>query len=225
MGFLEHLGVFGSAAVLDLSLMTSPCLQALEECGAISSTGAYGGSWVGEVTNNSNINFIDSFNTGATGTGIDVPVDATTEMSPLRRAEWIKFIAAFFNREPEANVVFKNISDEYHALRDSVANENLAMPKVAFVSYSSWQGVSSWTISDAGYKVALAEDAGAEATSGAFYSSAADAKAHLLGVDVVIDESYTAVPVTYNGTAELLQNFNFTEADISSGDFPFLSSN
>lgn len=38
------------------------------------------------------------------------------EASPLGRAEWVKFIAAFFNREAEANALFEGIESEYTAL-------------------------------------------------------------------------------------------------------------
>lgn len=46
--------------------------------------------------------------------GIPVVLDgAWTEQHPLGRAEWIKFIAAFYNKENEANIIFKNIEANY----------------------------------------------------------------------------------------------------------------
>lgn len=46
--------------------------------------------------------------------GIPVVLDgAWTEQHPLGRAEWIKFIAAFYNKENEANTIFKNIETNY----------------------------------------------------------------------------------------------------------------
>ena len=42
--------------------------------------------------------------------GIPVVLDgAWTEQHPLGRAEWIKFIAAFYNKENEANSLFSKI--------------------------------------------------------------------------------------------------------------------
>lgn len=38
------------------------------------------------------------------------------ENSPLARAEWIKFLAAFFDKEKEANEVFDGISERYNKL-------------------------------------------------------------------------------------------------------------
>lgn len=39
------------------------------------------------------------------------------ETSPLGRAEWIKFTAAFFNREVEANEIFDGVVERYEALK------------------------------------------------------------------------------------------------------------
>lgn len=38
---------------------------------------------------------------------------ATADPGPLQRAEWIKFLAPFFNKEVEANKVFDNIKLAY----------------------------------------------------------------------------------------------------------------
>jgi len=46
--------------------------------------------------------------------GIPVVLDgAWTEQTPLGRAEWIKFIAAFFDKDKEANTIFKDIEINY----------------------------------------------------------------------------------------------------------------
>lgn len=46
--------------------------------------------------------------------GIPVVLDgAWTEQHPLGRAEWIKFIAAFFDKEAEATTIFKQIEKDY----------------------------------------------------------------------------------------------------------------
>ncbi len=48
--------------------------------------------------------------------GIRVGVFAEyMESTPLARAEWLKFMALFFNRETEANEVFQEITTQYHA--------------------------------------------------------------------------------------------------------------
>ncbi|MDO5969818.1 ABC transporter substrate-binding protein [Flavivirga aquimarina] len=46
--------------------------------------------------------------------GIPVVLDgAWTEQHPLGKAEWIKFIAAFYNKEKEADSIFKTIETDY----------------------------------------------------------------------------------------------------------------
>ena len=42
------------------------------------------------------------------------------EASPLARAEWAKFIAAFFNKEAEAEQHFNQVEQRYHALKSLV---------------------------------------------------------------------------------------------------------
>lgn len=44
------------------------------------------------------------------------------ENSPLARAEWIKFLAAFFDKEKEANDVFDGISERYNKLTERTQN-------------------------------------------------------------------------------------------------------
>ncbi|MCX6168512.1 MAG: ABC transporter substrate-binding protein [Ignavibacteriales bacterium] len=44
------------------------------------------------------------------------------ENSPLARAEWIKFVAAFFDKEKEANEVFNGIADHYNKLTELTKN-------------------------------------------------------------------------------------------------------
>jgi iron complex transport system substrate-binding protein len=43
------------------------------------------------------------------------------ELDPLGKAEWIKFVSLFFNKEEEANKVFAKIESEYNALKGKTA--------------------------------------------------------------------------------------------------------
>ena len=55
----------------------------------------------------------------------------------LNRAEWLKFAAAFFNKEPEANRVFDEIRSRFEAIVEMVTAKRLSgasSPRVAFVS-------------------------------------------------------------------------------------------
>ncbi len=54
--------------------------------------------------------------------GIFTALDASwRELSPLGRAEWIKFTALFYNLEEEANAIYEDIIAQYEALRAAAA--------------------------------------------------------------------------------------------------------
>lgn len=68
--------------------------------------------------NNKTLDQIKKFN-------IPVVLDgAWTEKHPLGRAEWIKFIAAFSNKEKEADSIFNNIESNYLKAKQLVATIN-----------------------------------------------------------------------------------------------------
>jgi ABC-type Fe3+-hydroxamate transport system substrate-binding protein len=71
-----------------------------------------------------------------------VPVcSATADPGTLARAEWIKFVAPFFNKEVEANQIFANISAAYNATKEAATAATAAgKKKVAWVAWSSFAG-------------------------------------------------------------------------------------
>lgn len=225
VGFLDVLGLAdGKAAVVDMSYVTSPCLQKLAaaDCGKVLHKSAYGGDWASSVTGASNINFVDAYGTGATSTEIDVEFDASSDPGALNRAEWIKFIAAFFNLEPLANERYDAIKASWTATSQRVAASNSVTPKVAVASYSSYS--SAWMIDTAEYKKDLVTHAGGEMLepTTTSFSDSASIREVLKGVDVLIDETYAVDPSSYDAAA-FKQSFGFTDADVSSGDWPFLT--
>jgi len=50
-----------------------------------------------------------------------VMVSNRTEPTPLGSSEWLKFIAAFYNEEAQANAAFETISADYTAIAEQVA--------------------------------------------------------------------------------------------------------
>lgn len=84
----------------------------------------------------------------------------------LARAEWIKFLGAFFDLELEAERAFRRIKDDIEAISLS-ARMASTRPMVAFVSYSCdggaaypCTGAETFSISTAAFKVAAVESAG-----------------------------------------------------------------
>lgn len=79
------------------------------------------------------------------------------EPDPLGRAEWVKYISLFFNKEKEANAYFSNVSSLYNDLKSKTASvEN----KPTVMSGDTWQGI--WYVPGGNSFVAqYLEDAGA----------------------------------------------------------------
>lgn len=91
------------------------------------------------------------------------------ETTPLGRAEWIKFIAAFYNREADANEFFAEVAGDYAALVDLAASAE-ARPTVLVNAMfgdtwyvSGGQSYVARLIADAGGAYVWADD---EATGG-----------------------------------------------------------
>ncbi len=71
--------------------------------------------------------------------GIPVVLDgAWTEQHPLGKAEWIKFIAAFYNKESQADSIFKTIETNYLKAKEAAKTTN---KKPTIMSGSSFKDV------------------------------------------------------------------------------------
>ncbi|MCY3779962.1 MAG: ABC transporter substrate-binding protein [Chloroflexi bacterium] len=101
--------------------------------------------------------------------GVFTALDASwRELSPLGRAEWLKFTALFFNYEAQANELYADIVEQYEAVR--MLTSDLAEPERPKVLINSFLGYAdAWfipgndtyvgqLIRDAGGDLLLAED-------------------------------------------------------------------
>lgn len=90
--------------------------------------------------------------------GVPVVMNADyLETSVLGRAEWIKFVGAFVNKEVEAEMIFEEVASRYDSLLRVV--QGVDSPKV----YSGLMYGGSWYMSGGNNHVAkLIEDAGGE---------------------------------------------------------------
>jgi len=89
----------------------------------------------------------------------DIPVVINAEYlesHPLGRAEWIKFMALFFNKEEMADSIFKSIESEYNSLQSKVDNVEKKPSVVSGIVYGdTWympggQNYAAQLINDAG---------------------------------------------------------------------------
>lgn len=79
------------------------------------------------------------------------------EPTPLGRAEWIKFVAAFFNKEQQAQQIFEAIAADYAALVAKA--RTLAIRPTVFLN-TPYQG-AWWMPGGKSYMAMLLQDAGA----------------------------------------------------------------
>jgi iron complex transport system substrate-binding protein len=90
--------------------------------------------------------------------GLPVALNASyMERHPLGRTEWMKFIAAFFNKEQEAEVVFQKIADAYETM--AATTRNVAVKPTVFVN-APYQG-NWWVPGGQSYLAVFLKDAGA----------------------------------------------------------------
>lgn len=116
--------------------------------------------------------------------GVFTALDASwRELSPLGRAEWLKFIALFYNREAEAAALYDAIAAEYRAVKDLAAtvsaDDRPAVLINTFLGYAD-----AWFIPGADtYVGQLARDAGGDL----LLAEAGSTTSQALGFEVVYD--------------------------------------
>lgn len=106
------------------------------------------------------------------------------EIHPLGKAEWIKFVAAFYDEDEKANEIFNQIEKEYLdllKLSDKITN------KPTVFTGMPWSG--SWYVPGAkSFQAQLFKDAGAE-----YLWLDNDEKASVIkSKEIIIDEAYNA---------------------------------
>ena len=174
LAFMELLGLLNKAAVIDPSFASSSCLLKLSapECGVVDGVAnpwppGEHSAYSYAVRNSSSTLHI----AGGSYSSRDVDFAATSDPGVLARAEWIKYIAAFFNLEPHANRVFAEIKAEFETVKARTAAAvagGVAAPKVLWVTAATtgqWGGPAS--ISTASYKMDFVNAAGGVTPSAA----------------------------------------------------------
>lgn len=120
-----------------------------------------------------------------------VPVVMATdfiEVSPLGRAEWIKFVSLFYNAEATANEVFDSRVTAYEALADIASSiPDDERPQVLWNSYTSFG--DAWYIPGSeSYTAQIVRDAGADL---------------VLGDDPLVQGTSSALPFAFEAVYEV----------------------
>jgi iron complex transport system substrate-binding protein len=137
--------------------------------------------------------------------GLDVVLNAEyMETHPLGKAEWIKFIAAFYEEESKADSIFKKIEKEY--LEYLELTKNIKKRPTVFTGMP-WNG--SWYIPGAAsFQAQLLKDAGAQ-----YLWLDNDEKSSLIkSKEIIIDEAYDAdFWLNLNSYSDIASIINYDE--------------
>ena len=151
--------------------------------------------------------------------GLPVVIDGEwNEVDPLARAEWVVFIAAFYDKEDQAEAWFRGVEKNYLGLKALAQKATTAKPRV--INNGPYQG--SWAVSGGeSFMARLIADAGgaylwadAKGTGGltlsieAAYERAMKADvwigpslyARTLGDVIALDRRFAALPVVEAGS-------------------------
>lgn len=223
LGLLDHLVGLDS-----FDFVGNPDVRAMIDAGELVSVG-YGSEVNVEAVLDSEANVVMSYGLDPATDAHPVLIDAGVftalnseyrEATPLGRAEWVKFTAAFFNAEAQANEVYEEIATAYNEARELAASIPAEeRPTVLWNSFSSWS--ESWSIpgaetyagaliNDAGGAVALGDQAlegSADLSFEVVYDGALDADVWITGTQGVntaadltaIDSRYADFAAVQNG--------------------------
>ncbi|KAI8324562.1 hypothetical protein GQ54DRAFT_331631 [Martensiomyces pterosporus] len=211
-GFLEALSLRNNlTAVAENLTLTNPCLNT-GNMAILNSTS----------DNSTNVDVIFSSNATSDGEkSVRLPSDDS--LSPLQLAEWIKFVAAFFNVEINASKLFDSISTAYSCLNGNMQNVK-QRPHAYWVQYTNTtNGGHAYNIIESAYQKSLLASASAtnntnklpddSADQGKFQDAVKDAQ-------FVIDQ--TDLKRMGMRVKEWQEDFGYTDAPNSG--VPFLTS-
>ncbi|KAJ2383720.1 hypothetical protein H4S02_005166 [Coemansia sp. RSA 2611] len=160
-----------------------------------------------------------TFTTYGMNDPLSIAVNPEDANDMLGKAEWIKFIAAFYNKEAEANEIFAGIESRYNALRASSASSS-TKKTVGLARYNKVANgtILGWSIDQVQPWLAQGlADAGLSAYSGdtTSFRSASDFYSAISGWDILIDTSGEPLPhggATIPMWSNLVSGYGFTSS-------------
>lgn len=190
---LELIGMRTAVSYIDTTWLTSVCFNKMANEGMVEDLG---GAWkaTGTVYPTDKVEKVDAIIVGNTAYADPkhIAFSSTTDNKQLARAEWLKFMGAFFNVEGVANSVYQESASRY-ACHSKAAQEQPTKPIVVWLDYASWNA-EPYTLQNTPYKMELTKSAGGMVgnTEKKSFATTAELLAELkvLKVDIVIDESY-----------------------------------
>lgn len=195
VAFLERLEIENSiVGISGCNYVSSPKISARIKNGMIKELGN-GKSLNYEIIVDQSPDFVMAYGINASSNGslnkmkelgLEVVLNSEyMETHPLGMAEWIKFVAAFYDKSEEAEKIFNGIEKEYLSL--IALTKSLKGKKPTVFTGMPWSG--SWYVPGAkSFQAQLFKDAGAE-----YLWLDNDEKASLVkSKEIIIDEAYEA---------------------------------
>ena len=143
--FFEMLSLTEAIHAIDMTYASSPCMQLLEVCtpGIHAKSGTL--TWKNAAAG-ADVVFSDSWGSGAINTSADVAFEVSTDSGLLHRAEWIRFVALFFNQEVLAGQIFAQVEADFLAMQAEAARLKAAastrVPSIAWVAHQACSDVA-----------------------------------------------------------------------------------
>ncbi len=133
--------------------------------------------------------------------GIKVIINAEyLEQTPLAKAEWLKFVAAFYNKEKIANKQFSLIENEYNSLKSRLQSIDSIKPKPTVLTNTPMNDI--WYVPGGNSYVAkLIKDAGGKY----MWDNNKSRESIALSIEAVFEKAHDADDWLYPGSANNLQ--------------------
>ena len=219
--FFEQLDLMDKVKLADAGYTHSPCMHDAMKAGTIKDGSS---SFASMAAAQTGVELVISggptWYTGGCSCDKDVLFDGPSDDTPLGRAEWIKFIATFFNEEDRANLIFSREKAAYDATKalatSAAALHELTKPKKKCAWVNDYSG---YKVDMHPYKNTYCIDAGMEpfsislpsGTTSKTYATTAELATALADVDVIIDETWAGDPATdFPDKASVLSNLGIT---------------
>jgi hypothetical protein len=195
--FFEQLDLMDKVKLADAGYTHSPCMHDAMKAGTIKDGSS---SFASMAAAQTDVELVISggptWYTGGCSCDKDVLFDGPSDDTPLGRAEWIKFIATFFNEEDRANLVFSREKSAYDATKALATAAAALYERTKAKKKCAW--VNGLKVDMHPYKNTYCTDASMEpfsvtpdsGTTSKTYGSKADLATALADVDVIIDETY-----------------------------------
>ncbi|KAJ3283324.1 hypothetical protein HK104_010441 [Borealophlyctis nickersoniae] len=195
--YIEALGGRETITLSDSTqYITSPCLHALNRTQNLDAANA---THALEQTSGASVafGFVGAKNANASNF---VAFPATLS-NAMNRAQWLQFVAAFYNKEALATTLTQKITNNYGCISSAAkqSQPSTGGPVVAFTNYLNYQNKETWQITSSAYINDYITDSGARNLSGVTvfsYTEKSKFLEALKSVDILMDNTLSVSSIT-----------------------------